>query len=266
MSYVFKAPVFNAPIFNAPIFDAVEIEINHACNRQCSYCPNSILERKSKGEIDPTLYTKLMGELKSLGFKGRISYDFYNEPLLHSNFEGVVRETRVALPESLIEVYSNGTLLNRERLMGLFDCGVSKFIVTQHEQDPVHLFERVYAGLAEEFKKKVEYRPFTALKLTNRGGVLKHLGTQGHPLTPCFIPSFIVTVTVSGNVLPCFEDFHEVLVMGNIREQKLMDIWSSEKYVSFRDQLRKGQRHQFKPCETCTRTEVLPQGGVSRWI
>ena len=97
-------------------FSAVEIEINHACNRRCSYCPNSISKRKNTGEIDPLLYERLMLELSRISFEGRISYDFYNEPLLHSDFEAVVARTRAHLPGAPIEVYTNGTLLTHARL------------------------------------------------------------------------------------------------------------------------------------------------------
>lgn len=67
----------------------------------------------------------------------------------------------------------------------------------------------------------------------------------------------IITVTVSGNVLPCFEDYEEHLVMGSLRDKTLMEIWNSEKYLQFRKSLRFGQRHLHTPCKTCNRRESL---------
>lgn len=239
-------------------FSAVEIEINHSCNRSCSYCPNSIFERKNQGEIDPALFTKLMTELAELGFKGRISYHFYNEPMLHTNLVGIVKETRAFLPKARIELYTNGTLLTLSRFRILLEAGISKFIVTRHEADQQHRFGKTYEQLSAQEQSCVEYQDFSRIRLTNRGGILPHLGNESKPLLPCLIPSFLVTVTVSGNVLPCFEDFHENQVMGNLADSTLVNIWNSDQYTEFRRLLKFGQRHRFTPCRGCNRREVLP--------
>ncbi len=242
-------------------FTAVEIEINHHCNRACSYCPNSIAKRKSTGEIDRGLYTKLMSELSALGFKGRISYDFYNEPMLHSDFDGLVEETRRHLPASPIVLYTNGTKLTPERFRALVSKGLTSFIVTRHETDlgsERYVFDETYRSLTEEEKTKVIYRDHTALRLSNRGGTLKHLGEEGLPLRQCHVPSHIVTVTVSGNVLPCFEDFHEEMKMGSLHENTIAEIWNSEDYQLMRKQLRAGLRHTRGPCTNCNKRDVLP--------
>jgi radical SAM protein with 4Fe4S-binding SPASM domain len=238
-------------------FTAVEIEINHACNRRCSYCPNSVSKRKSTGEIDPALFERLLSELKNFSFDGRISYDFYNEPLLHSDFEGIVAKTRAHLPGASIVVYTNGTLLTPGRVERLLGLGVNEFVVTQHERDAGYEFERVYEALAPGPRSRVKYRTHRELNLTNRGGMLPHLGREGLMLAPCYIPSMVVTVTVSGNVLPCFEDYEEELVMGNLNESPLLEIWNSEKFVRFRRDLKLGQRHAHVPCKSCNRYESL---------
>lgn len=242
-------------------FTAVEIEINHHCNRKCSYCPNSILERKNTGLIDRSLYSKLMGELSQLGFTGRISYDFYNEPMLHPDFDDIVAETRRSLPLSPIVLYTNGTRLTRERFDTLVGKGITSFIVTRHEADidkEKYPFAKVLEGLDEEKKKLVRYREHSALRLSNRGGTLKHLGDEGLPLRPCYVPTHIVTVTVSGNVLPCFEDFHEEMVMGNLGANSISEIWNSEHYRRMRKELRAGVRHTRGPCKNCNKRDVLP--------
>lgn len=238
-------------------FSAVEIEINHACNRKCSYCPNSRLERANQGEIRPELFQKLLGELASICFAGRISYDFYNEPMIHSDLESIVGKTRAALPLATIELYTNGTRLTLDRFRALVSSGINRFIVTRHEAEVNFLFLRTYASLDADERERVTYRDFTALRLTNRGGTLPHLGSKGVVLAACQIPSSIVTVTVNGNVLPCFEDFHEFQVMGNIEHSTLLEIWNSQKYSAFRADLRRGLRHLHAPCRDCNRVETL---------
>lgn len=250
-----------APLDLTAGFTAVEIEINHHCNRKCSYCPNSISKRKSTGLIDRAIYTKLMTELSEIGFEGRISYEFYNEPMLHPDFDDIVAETRRSLPKSPIVLYTNGTKLTRERFDRLVEHGITTFIVTRHEADvdnPKYAFAATFATLDGEAKTRVRYRDFTDVRLANRGGLLKHLGADGLPLHPCYIPSHIVTITVGGNVLPCFEDFHEEMAMGNLNESTLMEIWNSEPYNRMRRELRMGARHMRGPCKNCNKRDVLP--------
>ena len=63
----------------------VEIEINSQCNRKCKYCPNSISERKHKGDMNFSLFLTIMKQLKEIKFEGRISFHFYGEPFLSKN-------------------------------------------------------------------------------------------------------------------------------------------------------------------------------------
>src|SRR5689334_19415572 len=103
---------------------SVEIEINHDCNRACAYCPNSKHERAEKGRMDRELFLRLMEQLRKIDYRGRISYHFYNEPLLSPDLEKFVACTKEHLPQAWIEIYTNGTLLNETRLSGLFKSGV----------------------------------------------------------------------------------------------------------------------------------------------
>ncbi len=240
---------------------AVEIEINHACNRSCSYCPNAIAERKTKGIMSVETYQLVLDNLKDVGFAGRISYDFYNEPMLHPQFPGLVKMTKEQLPLSKIHLYSNGTLMTKARLEGLFEAGIDQMVITRHEHDEfsqAYVFDDVYNQLDVEQKKKIIYKSYKDLHLVNRGGLLKHISADGLQLAPCYIPSHMLTVTVDARVLSCFEDFHENLIFGDLKKEKLIDIWQKDSYKLFRANLQKGLRHLHAPCKDCSRKESLP--------
>ena len=244
------------------ILKMVEIEINHHCNKACSYCPNSVAERKNTGEMSEELFLKLMNDLVAMNYEGSISYEFYNEPMLAKKIMWFVATTRKYLPKSFIYFYSNGTLLNNEKFHQLVDLGVNRFIITKHENTPYLVFDKVYENLSDELKEIVQYQLHTDLKLTNRGGTVKAGPAEIPPLTPCHLPSFLTVITVNGNVLPCFEDFHEEQVMGNIQNDRLLDIWQNEKFTQFRTQLKRGKRHLHSPCQTCNRLQILYQRPV----
>ncbi len=55
------------------MFNSVEIEINHSCDRSCSYCQNSVDERIEKGSMTQELYTEIMSQLKSLNYNGTVT-------------------------------------------------------------------------------------------------------------------------------------------------------------------------------------------------
>lgn len=239
-----------------PELKMVEIEINHHCNRACSYCPNSVAARKEKGEMDPLLFVKIMKQLSLNQYQGSISYEFYNEPMLAKNFEWFVQTTRQHLPHNRIDLYTNGTLLSLDKFRAFQQLGISRFIVTKHEGIKDYLFDETYAKLTAEEKSVVIYQSYKDLKLTNRGGMVKAGPAQALHLTPCFIPEFLMVITVLGNVLPCFEDFHEENIMGNLDTEALIDIWENTKFKFFRNNLRKGLRHLESPCKNCNRLQV----------
>ena len=77
----------------------VEIEIGVRCNRRCVYCPNGTLGPPSSSDLmDVKLYRRIIAQLSEIGFSGRLSFNFYNEPLLRKDFETLVAIARAALP------------------------------------------------------------------------------------------------------------------------------------------------------------------------
>lgn len=244
--------------WDSKLFTRVEIEINHDCNRKCWYCPNAVADRKTSGEMSRSTFLHLMDNLTELGFTGAISYHFYNEPLLARDLVWFVQTSRERLPECALELYTNGTLLSLEKFRELTQAGIRRFVVTKHAGEKDYLFDETYQRLGPAEKALVLYQGHTEIHFTNRGGTIEAGPATIPALSPCYIPSFLMVVTHDGNVLPCFEDFHEELGMGNIRNQKLKDIWESARYRSFRKSLRQGKRHQFSPCKNCNRLEVLP--------
>lgn len=240
-------------------FKAVEIEINHDCNRACAYCPNSRMERKHQGRMSEELFLKVMTELRELRFEGRISYHFYNEPLLSPDLDRFVALTRGYLPKVLIELYTNGLLLTEDRLRTLLALGVNKFTVTRHHGLKEFPFADLYTRLEPEVRSKIKLQEHGDLYLSNRGGILR-VGQKKlvPPLAlPCFVPSILFVVTVNGDVLPCFEDYEEKNAMGNVREKSLVEIWNSERYVRFRDDLKARRRDAYPVCRDCNRAMVM---------
>ncbi len=215
--------------------------------------------------MKPTLFKRIIDQLVEIKFSGRISFDFYNEPLLCRDLDLFVSLTREKLPSSEIHLYSNGSLLSTERFLKLYHLGIAKFIITKHEdyfkdETKKYLFDQTYQDLSEELKKIVLFRTHDDLHLTNRGGALEHIKSHRLDISsqPCFIPNFMLSISVLGNIIPCFEDYFQKNSMGNIQEEDLDTIWNKPVYKKMRNALMLGARNKFDVCSKCNRLEVRP--------
>jgi cyclic pyranopterin phosphate synthase len=237
------------------MFNAVEVEINSRCNRACSYCPVSILPvpgvpRYMKDEV----FESLLSQLRGLDYAGRISYHFYNEPLLRKDLERLVALTSARLPKAHQILFTNGDLLSDERYGSLREAGIEFFVVTSHDGTayPERPFQIV------EFPED--------LMLTNRAGTLTHLPVVTSEIlqTPCYAPSEMLIVTATGDVLLCYEDAKRETMMGNILEASIDEIWLSEKFTRARTLLAQGRRSEANSvCRLCTNQAHVSLGGGS---
>lgn len=244
------------------LFKIVEIEINSYCNLSCSYCPNREFQRKEIGTMSVENYQHILTQLKDLNFIGRISHEFYGEPTLHPQYDKIITLTKKALPQSKIELYSNATKLDLSLLRELMKAGIDEFIITKHENQNLNEFEAALALLNSGEREKITYRDHQDIYKTNRGGSLPDIGGKEQALLPCLIPSFLVAITLKGNVLPCFEDFFQKYEMGNVFETHLGEIWYGERFEQFRKDLEKGLRHKYDICKGCNRIQTKTPSDV----
>lgn len=233
------------------MLNTVEIEINSRCNRKCNYCPVSVLLSPSVPKyMSDEIFERLLNELKDINFTGRISYHFYNEPLLRKDLERLVEKTSIQLPNAHQVLFTNGDFLTDERYASLRLAGIECFVVSSHSRTayPERRFQIV------RFPQD--------LQLTNRGGTMRHLPqTTPEILTKlCYAPSEMLIVTVTGDIVLCYEDAERKHVMGNILEESLEQVWFSEKFVYIRGLLSRGNRTAASSlCQNCTnQAHIIP--------
>jgi radical SAM protein with 4Fe4S-binding SPASM domain len=112
----------------------VIIEITSHCNRVCSYCPISTVDRKSKNTVlDATVFERIIDDLRSIDYDGGICLNLYNEPM--SDRKILIRRVstcRQALPEARIYFSTNGDYLSVDYLKELVAAGLSELYVSVH--------------------------------------------------------------------------------------------------------------------------------------
>ncbi|MEW6295839.1 MAG: SPASM domain-containing protein [Candidatus Diapherotrites archaeon] len=210
------------------MFDAVEIETNTECNRKCLYCPNS-LYRRGRHSMELRLYKKIIGELSRIKFNGRLSPHFYNEPLLDERLPLLINYAREKLPEAFICIYTNGDLLDRKLFDELIKSGADNFFVTQHGKELGSGLKRLMNSLNEKEKKRITVRVFGDKDTFtfNRGGLLK---LDSKKFNFCSFPSTSIVINWKGEIILCCNDYFCKHVLGDLKKNKLMDIWKSKNY------------------------------------
>ncbi len=235
----------------------VEIEINSHCNLSCSYCPNSVAERIEQGDMDPVLFEKIIEQLKKYNYSGQMAFEFYNEPLLCTHIDEFIKKAKTDLPNMTLILYSNGMKINsKERFEELISFGVDKFIITKHEEVKKLAIDEFYSELSESQKSIISLKGHNEIIKYNRAGVLPKLGSGDETRRkPCSLPEHILTITVKGNVLSCFEDFNQIYDFGNVNKRNAIEIWNSPEYEKFRNDLKNGKRDLYKTCSSCNRVD-----------
>ncbi len=218
-----------------PMLTVVELEINTHCNRRCSYCPNSFSTISDVSQyMSDEVYHRILEELSKINFDGRISYHFYNEPLLRDDLEYLITQSSERLPDAHQVLFTNGDFLSEERYHRLKEVGVNHFIITRHSS----------ISIPERPLQTVLFPD--ELQMTNRGGGIPHLsmGIQEISTLPCYASSEMLVITFNGDIVQCYEDAKRLKVMGNIMESSIENIWYSDNFCRLRQLLMEGRRKE----------------------
>lgn len=236
-------------------FRSVEIETSTACNRRCTYCPNVVFDRgliKNNKLMDETTFHKVINELSELEFLGRLAPHFYNEPMMDDRLCDLMAYARKKLPNVTIEIFTNGDYLDIPYYKKLKASGVNALTISQHgEKMPRGVQEVLSAHEASDKKDfQIVYRvPKKDIALVSRGGLVK-----GDPKAPkldhCSAPSNVLTIDFDGNVVLCCNDYLSTIKWGNVKTEKILDIWQKTGFKKLRAQLRRGN-FELEICRIC---------------
>jgi radical SAM protein with 4Fe4S-binding SPASM domain len=219
-----------------------------------------------------------MKDLNKVGFKGGIIYSGFSESFLYKHIEEVIKISQEQCPESRIEMITDGDFLTIDKLNTVFEAGLTRLDVSVYDgPDKVKPFEdlRVEAGLSKEqfHIRERWYAPeesFGIGGLNNRAGASImpeiNINKLDAPLKrKCFYPFYQIMVDFDGAVLLCNNDWDKRLILGNVKETSILDIWNSEKYKEVRGNLANGNRNH-SPCNRCDVNGMMMGGEfVSKW-
>ena len=268
---------------------SVILELFDYCNRQCVYCPVSLVDRMSSiNRLDTSHLDKIVRDLKAIEFDGHLCLNLFNEPMADDSLYGAMAKLNEALPAATLWFNSNGDYLNRETLDRLAEAGLSRLVVTLHvaknkTYDDLHQLTRysqlsARTGLTLTFER---YRPGRKITATanykgisivvksadhgangeNRAGLMTDIPVDAQRSAPCDRPFDEFTISWNGDVYPCCQFFagaaeHDPFVVGNIGDaDTLYDLYAARLMASFRtDLFTYGAKKS--PCSSCIEYDV----------
>jgi hypothetical protein len=265
----------------------IEMELSTYCNRACSYCPNSVIDRRHSSDyMSDGLFNNILSQLKSIDFSGILHFHRYNEPLANKEYIlSRISKTRQLLPKASIGIFTNGDYLDRTYLDKLYEAGCRSLQATlQYEgskYDTPMMFNRLkdrVLKLGYEFAIGSTPGPITAsVKVKdmtfiytapdrsvnergymfgmNRGESLQ-VNMAFRRTSPCIVPFMEMQIECDGTLLPCCNlrsdiPSHHNCVLGRLDETSNIFLeWSNACYVKWRKML---ISHGLKdsPCRSC---------------
>ena len=247
-----------------PFFSLIEFNLSGLCNRKCVFCPrvDPDVYPNVNEHIPLDLYEKIMGELAEVDYDGMILYSAFGEPLLYKNLETVLQVSKQYCPKVRIETVTDGDFVTPAKLRTLFSAGLDTLLISLYDgPEQVEFFQKIIdeVGLSDTQvvlrKRWLPPEEHYGITLSNRSGMVNIPEVGVSALTtslkrPCFYPFYQVLVNYDGVVLLCPHDWGKKLIVGNLNNSTIHELWDSKVMRRVRRSLA-GSDRNFPPCDVC---------------
>jgi len=247
-----------------PFFSLIEFNLSGLCNRKCVFCPRadpSVYPNVNE-HISLDLYEKIMRELSEVEYSGMILYSAFGEPLLYKNIEAVLKISKEYCPNVRNETVTDGDFVTPAKLQSLFAAGLDTLLISLYDgPEQMDVFQAMIdeVGLSDTQvvlrKRWLPPEEHYGITLSNRAGMVNipevGISALAEPLQrPCFYPFYQVLVNYDGAVLLCPHDWGKEIIVGNLNDSTIHDLWDSKIMRRTRRNLANSDRN-FAPCKTC---------------
>ena len=254
---------FDKNNFDNPLSSILTIELNttELCNRKCVFCPRYNSEVYPNRNLNMTVEDaeKIAINLSEYDYKGKISYSGYSENFLNKKFLEIINVMRKYLKTNLFECNTNGDFLKKDSVGDIFKSGLNLLYINLYDGiDQIEKFDNIMKNVD---KSKYKYRAHYSqedygLFINNRGGNIDWLGFDESDIEslkgkPCHYPFYKLFIDWNGDALFCANDWGKEIIVGNLVEQNLFDVWFSDKMYEIRKKLSVGDRNH-SPCNKCS--------------
>lgn len=236
-----------------PLFGNIMLSTCNKCNGSCSFCAASNrYNRFSKILMSDELVSKIISELEEIDYKGRITMQGLNEPLLDDRMCTIIEEIHTRIRNARIHIITNGTLLNCEKLSRIYPC-VKKIHIDNYSEEIRPELQKCldFVKQEEDGGRKLVF------SMRRQQEILAQFGENecGRTKTPgidcgCILPYNTIAVQANGKVSLCMADIAQNYIVGDLEKNTLTEIWYGEKMAGYRRMLRTGRKN-LPLCRAC---------------
>jgi MoaA/NifB/PqqE/SkfB family radical SAM enzyme len=272
-------------LYNAALKDfprVVRIESTNACNAECVICPHHKMLRPTR-RMDQRLYEKIIDECARANCK-EVHLHNFGEPFLDKRLEQFVVYAK-GKGIKKIKVFSNGSIITRERARGILLAGIDEIKVSfdganREEFEKIRTplkFDEVVENLINLVDLRNELKSpakvmvaccsttdksktmdvlaakvdgFSFGKIHNWGG---EDALAGNIRKPCSRLWRTFTILVDGSVSLCCLDYNGVVNLGNVNTDSIAGIWASTKYRETRALHTAARQEALTLCANCSK-------------
>lgn len=246
-----------------PIASILTVEVNttELCNRTCVFCPRHDPKVYPNRNLHMTVKgaEAIKDQLRSIGYRGKVSLSGFGENLLNPNFKRIVSTFKQGLPKAVVECNTNGDRLTKEVVEDLFTRKLDYLYINLYDgPEQIEHFEPMLVNIDRD---RVKYRAHYneddyGLFINNRSGTIDWLNIDDGDITKlqgkrCHYPFYKMFVDWNGDVLFCSNDWGKEHVVGNLLQQDIREVWFSKEMRKIRNRLAKGDR-THSPCDKCS--------------
>lgn len=267
----------------------INIETSTACNRSCTYCPDSIYDRKRQNRIADAVWEKIVSNIHEIQYCATVSLNLYNEPLLDDAIYSRVSDIKAAAPASTVKFNSNGDFVNIRTLEKLAESGLDRLLISLHPpngrpyRDEVQLgsfrkfFNRIGNRMSitehhpnKSIRAETSFGPISILVMSDnwytqgndRAGLLDSLKKSSPRQSPCMRVFREIVIANTGDTFPCCQFFpddpnNQKFVLGNVSSDDIFDIYASKQATQWRRDLFNFSVKK-PPCQTCKDPDNAP--------
>lgn len=268
----------------------IQLQTQNLCNMACSCCPYPKMKKSIKKEsISSTKLKQLLKEIGSNDFCKEIVLDLQNEPLIDKNLKETIRLAKKYSKNRLkVGITTNGSLLTDNVFFQLIEAGLDTMVVsfnafsaeTYNKIENEKVFKKIKEFCDHHQKSSVSEKitlsfgvnkynmnevddfidycnqghfSYRVFLLHDRLGVLSKNDfiSKVSKENFCELPLASMAILVNGDVILCCQDWSKTLVLGNVFEQSVSDVWNSGIYSKIRENAFFNNRLPSQPCSSC---------------
>src|SRR5688572_8537263 len=204
----------------------------------------------------------LLDQAYALGFRGRVAFYHYSEPLLDERSLMLAGEARKRGMEPYL--HTNGDVLRRDdqlcnevkKLYGFIVVGLYDYRTNEELEASKQYWRDRLSGA------NLSFSPIglSGARSAHSIGIPRALVPTDQRMSlpdltyanaPCHRPLIRMLIRYDGEMCHCCEDIHGTFNLGNVYQFSLDELWFSEGHVQIVEDLIAGQREKYNLCRKC---------------